>query len=196
MRSGLALPLAILSLLCLTSFAGADDGVAPKDLNGVSPAIDAGGGLADRSVGHHQLKNYIISCEKLVYQLRQRVCGPAPAPNGSGPAGPPGPPGPQGKQGPKGEKGFTGPYGPPGIAGPVGPQGVRGPKGAKGAKGEKGDKGDKGEQGPQGEQGPPGTIEGAQQLPVCVQGNSIHPGRCTNGNGEDWFLYGHRRAPG
>jgi hypothetical protein len=192
-RTRPALLLAVLALLCFATFAGADDGVAPQDLNGVSPAVLADGSLADRSVGHHQLRNYIISCEKLVYELRQRVCGPAPAPNGSGPQGPPGATGPAGKQGPKGEKGLPGPYGPPGIAGPVGPQGVRGPKGAKGAKGEKGDKG---EQGPQGEQGPPGTIEGAQQLPVCVQGNSIHPGRCPNGTGEDWILYGHRRAPG
>jgi hypothetical protein len=140
--------------------------------DGVAPS-NLRGTIPDRSVGHRTLKNSIVSCEKLVPTLRARACGPEPAPPAAGSAGPPGP------------------------AGPAGAAGAAGPKGAKGSKGERGPRG---HTGPAGAQGPPGEVEGQDELPVCVLGNSIHPGACDAieraQHGEDWLLYGQRVGPG
>jgi hypothetical protein len=169
-----------------SSIAYANDGVAPGDLEGVTPALNHQDGLAHRAVGHLQLRNAIVDCEKLVASLQARVCGPAPTGPGVQAVGPPGPAGPQGPTGAKGAQGFNGPAGP---AGPKGPKGARGPQGPQGPKGEKGD------QGATGPRGPAGELEGQGQLPVCVKGNSIHPGACGNGGGTDYVLLTEPQNP-
>ena len=218
-----AMPLGMAALLVYgaVSFAGSvDTGVAPDNLQGAKPAVRSDGSLANRSVGHQQLKQAIITCEKLVQSLRDRACGPLSVNAGPpGPAGAPGPAGPAGPVGADGKQGLTGPIGPPGIAGPGGPAGIQGPKGEMGEQGPKGEKGERGEQGPKGDRGekgltgavgpqgpkgekgetgaqgppgPPGSID-ADHFPVCVIGNSIHPGACSRKerkyrNGQDYIL--------
>jgi hypothetical protein len=73
--------------------------------------------------------------------------------------------GEQGAQGPQGANGKDGSNGSNGAAGERGPQGLQGEKGPKG------DQGPRGEPGLQGEPGPPGTLEGAKTIALCINPN-------------------------
>jgi Collagen triple helix repeat (20 copies) len=160
---GLALA-AILVVGAMSALAGPkDDGVPNGALNGVTTAVKGTGALAAHSVGHLQLKNKIVDCQKLVADLQHKVCGAAlrglVGPAGpAGPAGAQGPAGPAGEQGPKGDTGPPGPVG-PGCTEPVLEISAVQDQPVNACQGPKGDKGDPGEQGPAGEQGetgPPG----------------------------------------
>lgn len=125
MALGAALTLAI----CATAVAGTrDDGVPKASLNGVTHAVKANGALKARSVGHLQLKNNVIDCQKLVPLLQKRVCGPQQI-------GLDGPKGDKGDTGGIGAKGDVGKQGGPGPEGPAGPPGVPGTPGADGQPG-------------------------------------------------------------
>jgi hypothetical protein len=125
------------------------------------------------AVGHEQLQNNVINCEKLANFLRVKLChkarrgprGPAgrEGPAGpAGPAGPQGPAGPAGPAGPKGDTGPAGPAGPPGVGGGTG-EGTPGPAGPAGAPGKDGKDGLPGKDGKDGKDG-----LGNDTLLVCI----------------------------
>ena len=140
----------------------ANIGVSSSALNGVANAVRADGSLKPNAVGHMQLKNGIVACEKFTQDLRNVLCHGAlakAAANGKdgapGLAGQQGVPGANGKDGADGAKGSTGQQG---IQGPPGPQAVfDGQNGTNGADGAAGPKGDTGATGPQGSTGPAGS---------------------------------------
>jgi hypothetical protein len=104
--------------------ANSDEGVPTKSLNGVKHAVKKDGSLKPGAVGHRQLKNNVISCQKLVPDLQRKVCG--------GLTGAPGTPGAPGANGAKGETGAPGASGAAGVAGPIGDEGPQGNPGAPG----------------------------------------------------------------
>lgn len=155
-KTGAALAVALIVTTAAVA-ATRNDGVAKSQLNGVPHAVKASdGSLRPGSVGHLQLKNGIIDCEKLVQYLR-RLCKPT-DPGTGGLPGVPGATGPQGAPGANGAAGAKGTTGAQGVAGPAGAPGDKGDKGAKG------DQGLPGLTGPQGPSGPQGT-PGAQGIP-------------------------------
>jgi hypothetical protein len=105
-----------------------DDGVPTASLNGVKHAVKKNGALKAGAVGHLQLKNQIVDCQKLVPSLQQRVCGGLSI-------GTPGVPGANGSSGAKGDAGKQGAPGTPGAAGPDGSPGPAGEPGQPGATG-------------------------------------------------------------
>lgn len=114
---------ALVLLVAITSVAVAahgNNGVAKSQLNGVKNAVRADGSLKGAAVGHQQLKNGIISCEKLTFDLRRHLCNGLVVP---------GAPGVNGKDGPTGP---TGPTGATGAKGDTGAKGIVGPKGDRG----------------------------------------------------------------
>jgi Collagen triple helix repeat (20 copies) len=154
-------PRPVLILAALLAFAGiasADSGVPPGSLHGSLP---------DRSVGHRTMKNDVVSCEKLVAELRARVCGPLPESPNVQAVGPQGPAGPKGEQGPRGYNGPAGPKGEKGATGPRGPAGEL-----------------------EGQDALPACVVGNSIHPGYC--DSIEKAQ----HGEDWTLYGlHGRLP-
>jgi hypothetical protein len=88
----------------------------------VKHAVKKDGSLRPLSVGHRQLKNQTISCQKLVPSLQKTLCG--------GIIGIPG------AKGDKGSSGTPGTPGTPGVKGDAGDRGAVGPDGAIGPRGD------------------------------------------------------------
>jgi hypothetical protein len=115
-RRTLAITLGVLTLGASTAIAAQrDDGVPSASLNGTKHAIRADGSLKPGAVGHRQLKNQTVSCQKLVADLQHRLCG-----------GLVSVPGAKGDKGPAGEPGKAGPAGNPGTPGATGAPGAAG----------------------------------------------------------------------
>lgn len=161
--------LGLVALLIAATSALSDTGIDPKVNYGTSKTF---------KVGHRNLLNGVIDCQKLNNDLRHKVCGSAPR-GIAGVPGPAGVAGPKGADGAKGEDGATGATGPQGPActpkpkvesvqhvytpdpcrgprGARGPVGIQGPKGDDGPRGYKGEPGDKGDPGPRGYKGEKG----------------------------------------
>jgi hypothetical protein len=116
----LAVCFGVLALGATTAIAASrDDGVPAGSLNGVKHALKKDGSLKPSSVGHKQLKNMTVSCQKLVPSLQTRLCG--------------------GIIGIPGDKGAKGDVGGMGAQGNVGKEGAPGPAGSNGPKGDRGD---------------------------------------------------------
>jgi len=113
----MALGAALTLALAATAVAGTRDiGIPSAAMNGVPSAVSLKtGALKPRSVGHHQLKNSIVSCEKLSGDLRVKLCKGGLAI-----------PGPKGDAGAAGASGAPGVKGADGVAGATGAQGNRG----------------------------------------------------------------------
>jgi hypothetical protein len=117
--SGVALCVILVTGTALA--ANRDVGVPRSSMNGVKHAMKKDGSLRVHSVGHLQLKNQVIDCEKLVVDLQRKLCGGlvgAPGMNGAA--------GVNGANGAGGAKGDVGKQGGPGVQGATGPQGNRG----------------------------------------------------------------------
>jgi hypothetical protein len=148
--------------VCLTVTAGTaiagktNHGILANAMNGVPHAVvGKDGSLRTNSVGHLQLKNHTVSCEKLAWYLVNLLCHGLPS--YTGPVGPAGTAGPPGANGSDGKAGADGAAGPAGAQGEPGPAGAPGDKGDKGPKGYTGDQGEPGLPGPQGPAGPAGA---------------------------------------
>ena len=194
---------AVLLVAALAAVSGtaafANIGVSSSALNGVANAVRADGSLKPNAVGHMQLKNGIVACEKFTQDLRNVLCHGAlakAAANGRdgapGLAGQQGVPGANGKDGADGAKGSMGPQG---IQGPPGPQAVfdgqNGTNGKDGVAGPKGDTGATGATGPQGEQGPAGadgtsvfanSYVHSESFVVPAGGHNDHTTSCNTGD--------------
>ena len=107
-------------VLGVTSIAVAStrDAAVPKASLTSTVKVHDGKPLGAHSVGHVQLKNSVIDCQKLVPSLRSAVCSLSLIPNGG-----------------KGDKGDKGPSGINGVDGKNGADGAPGLKGAKGKDG-------------------------------------------------------------
>lgn len=158
-RTAIAIGAALLALGAGTAIAATrDTGVPPASLNGVTHAVKTNGALKARSVGHLQLKNQVIDCEKLTFDLANRVCRGLPGgPGAPGANGANGTNGSPGAQGPPGDLGAPGAKGDKGAAGDKGAKGDTGANGATGATGATGAPGPTGQPGPQGVPGTPGA---------------------------------------
>lgn len=138
MKRIILLSVSLLALASATAYAAhRDDGVPAASLNGVTHAVKQNGALKARSVGHLQLKNQVIDCQKLVVTLQQRVCGGL----SIGTPGSPGANGTNGSKGDVGKQGAPGDTGAKGTDGNPGPTGNTGPAGAPGAPGATGQPG-------------------------------------------------------
>lgn len=116
--------------------ASRDDGVPAASLNGVTHAVKRNGALKAGAVGHLQLKNNTVDCQKLVATLQKRVCGGlVTIPGDKGAPGANGAPGVNGSNGAVGNKGDAGPAGELGKPGAPGQPGTPGATGATGPAG-------------------------------------------------------------
>ncbi|XP_044170222.1 uncharacterized protein LOC122954272 [Acropora millepora] len=107
-----------------------------------------------------------FTSDKLVSELRQKLCQSNIDRCSRGPAGPPGPPGPRGERGERGRRGNKGDNGIMGTSEKSGKQGIMGPSGSKGETGLKGEKGDTGAAGMKGAKGEPGGSIAAPTVAV------------------------------
>ena len=107
-----------------------------------------------------------FTSDKLVSELRKKLCQSNIDRCSRGPAGPPGPPGPRGERGERGQRGNKGDNGIMGTPGKSGEQGIMGPSGSKGETGLKGEKGDTGAAGMKGAKGEPGGSIAAPTVAV------------------------------
>lgn len=125
----MALGAALTLAACATAVAGTRDTGVPKgSLDGGKNCIRKNGSVKAGCIGHHQIKNQTIDCQKLTIALQRRVCGPQQV----------GLDGPKGDTGAKGEIGGQGNVGKGGAPGPEGPAGPVGAPGSPGATGEPG----------------------------------------------------------
>lgn len=151
-----ALAVAALAITAGTAVASrTDDGILANAMTGVNHAVGKNGALKANSVGHLQIKNHTISCEKLAWYLVNQLCHGLPG--YTGPAGPPGSTGAPGTNGTNGVDGAAGAAGAQGEPGPMGAPGDKGDKGPKGYTGDQGPPGLPGAQGPAGPAGAAGT---------------------------------------
>ena len=114
----------------------------------------------------------LVKLDKLVAELKKKLCQPNIGTCFQGPSGPPGPPGPRGERGERGRRGNKGKSGNKGDHGIMGPQGrsgkqgITGPPGSKGDTRLKGEKGDTGTAGMKGAKGEPGESIAAPTVAV------------------------------
>jgi hypothetical protein len=103
---------AAVSIAAVAATASANVGVAGKAMNGVKHAVRADGSLKPNAVGHTQLRNGIISCEKLTRDLTNALCKGALAKTGTASQN-----GARGANGQNGQNGADGKDGKPGADG-------------------------------------------------------------------------------
>ena len=121
--------------------------------------------------------------EKLLSDLRLKLCQSNIDKCSAGPQGPPGPPGPRGEKGVRGrrgQKGRSGNKGGNGIMGSPGKsgkQGIMGPAGPKGETGNTGQKGDRGTTGMPGAKGEPGESIAAPMTAVSPARLTVNEGK-------------------
>ena len=113
----MAIACALVASLALAGTAVANSGIGKSDLQGVTHAVKANGALKNRAVGHETLKNHIVSCEKLSWDLTHALCKGelaktatplAAAPGANGKDGVPGANGRDGAPGLDGKNGVSG----------------------------------------------------------------------------------------
>ena len=108
----LAIAGALVASLVVAGSAVANVGVSKADRQGVTHAVRADGSLKQRAVGHETIKNHVVSCEKLSWDLTSKLCKGQLAATTNVPAvgvpGKDGAPGANGQDGKDGKNGVSG----------------------------------------------------------------------------------------
>lgn len=108
-RLVVALALLACLIVAASAYAAASTkGVRKADLNGVANAVKANGALRARAVGHLQLKDHIVTCQKLAPALARTACNTSASTAGVGKDGKDGVDGRNGQDGKDGKDGKPG----------------------------------------------------------------------------------------